>query len=348
MITIKEIAKEAGVSIGTVDRVLHNRGRVSREAQEKVNAVVEKAGYKPNTVAQGLAVRKKGLKICFMVPETTYNPFFKDVEEAAVRKAKELEAYGVRVEFLKLRTNREAKAVQDNIKGIEKIIKDADGLATIGLEAKEILYCVEAMEKQKKPVVFYNSILNGRKYLAYVGCDYEKSGRLAAGLCALAGGKNARVCMFSEGLKEAASSFERIVGFRKEAEAHYPQMKIEGCWQILDDPVENNIQVEKMLAEYPDVNVVYIANPADYKICELIHRADTNHQLKIVTNDVVETFAQMMEDGVVDATISQQPKVQGALSLEILFRYLAFGEKPKEKNCYTELHIHILQNLYQN
>ena len=43
MITIKEIAKEAGVSIGTVDRVLHNRGRVSREAQEKVNAVVEKA-----------------------------------------------------------------------------------------------------------------------------------------------------------------------------------------------------------------------------------------------------------------------------------------------------------------
>ena len=47
MITIKEIAKEAGVSIGTVDRVLHNRGRVSREAQEKVNAVVEKAGYKP-------------------------------------------------------------------------------------------------------------------------------------------------------------------------------------------------------------------------------------------------------------------------------------------------------------
>lgn len=54
-----------------------------------------------------------------------------------------------------------------------------------------------------------------RKYLAYVGCDYEKSGRLAAGLCALAGGKNARVCMFSEGLKEAASSFERIVGFQE-------------------------------------------------------------------------------------------------------------------------------------
>ena len=151
MITIKEIAKEAGVSIGTVDRVLHNRGRVSRDAQEKVNAVVEKAGYKPNTVAQGLAVRKKGLKICFMVPETTYNPFFKDVEEAALRKAKELEAYGVRVEFLKLWTNREAKAVQDNIKGIEQIIKDADGLVTIGMEAKEILCCMEAMEKQKKP-----------------------------------------------------------------------------------------------------------------------------------------------------------------------------------------------------
>ena len=57
--TIKDIAQMAGVSAGTVDRVLHNRGDVSQKSKEKVQKVLDEINYQPNVFAIGLAAKKK-------------------------------------------------------------------------------------------------------------------------------------------------------------------------------------------------------------------------------------------------------------------------------------------------
>ena len=57
--TISQIAIEAKVSIGTVDRVLHNRGRVAQETKEKILAIAKENGYEPNTFARNLKLSKK-------------------------------------------------------------------------------------------------------------------------------------------------------------------------------------------------------------------------------------------------------------------------------------------------
>lgn len=54
-IRIVDIAKMAGVSVGTVDRVIHNRGRVSEENRKKVQAILEMVHYQPNLMARSLA-----------------------------------------------------------------------------------------------------------------------------------------------------------------------------------------------------------------------------------------------------------------------------------------------------
>ena len=54
-IRIVDIAKMAGVSVGTVDRVIHNRGRVSEENRKKVQAILEMVNYQPNLMARSLA-----------------------------------------------------------------------------------------------------------------------------------------------------------------------------------------------------------------------------------------------------------------------------------------------------
>ena len=97
MATIKEIAERAGVSIGTVDRVLHNRGMVSEKTREKIMKIVRELNYQPNQTAQGLAVMKKKLKLGFFTIEGVKHPYFIDVVCAAEQKAKELEQYGVQV-----------------------------------------------------------------------------------------------------------------------------------------------------------------------------------------------------------------------------------------------------------
>ena len=56
---IKDIAELSGVSTGTVDRILHNRGKVSEEAQKKVEKVLKEIDYHPNLIARSLALKKK-------------------------------------------------------------------------------------------------------------------------------------------------------------------------------------------------------------------------------------------------------------------------------------------------
>ena len=57
--TITEIARRAGVSIGTVDRVLHNRSGVSDKSRKKIQAILDEVGYKINLHTSAIALRKE-------------------------------------------------------------------------------------------------------------------------------------------------------------------------------------------------------------------------------------------------------------------------------------------------
>ena len=86
-------------------------------------------------------------------------------------------------------------------------------------------------------------------------------------------------------------------------------------------------------------------NPGNYGICKAIARADEKQQISIITNDLVEEQREMVREGVISATVCQEPEKQGSMPLDILFSYLAYGNVPEEKMCYTHLSIHIAQNI---
>ncbi|MDE7187722.1 MAG: LacI family transcriptional regulator, partial [Lachnospiraceae bacterium] len=88
-----------------------------------------------------------------------------------------------------------------------------------------------------------------------------------------------------------------------------------------------------------------VVNPRDYEICRAIANADEKRQVRIIANDVVEEQADMVRKGTISATICQEPEKQGEMPLEILFQYLAYGTVPEERMQYTNLSIHIAQNL---
>ena len=96
MATIKQIAELAGVSRGTVDRVLNNRGSVNANTAARVREIADKLNYKPNKAGLMLAAQKKNLKIgVILFPDS--NPFFSEVLEGVNAKAKELSAYNFTV-----------------------------------------------------------------------------------------------------------------------------------------------------------------------------------------------------------------------------------------------------------
>ena len=138
---------------------------------------------------------------------------------------------------------------------------------------------------------------------------------------------------------------DRMEGFEKEMKERYPKMKILERRTVTDNQIDNYLSAVEMFRQYPDVDIVYVVNPGDYGICEAIYRADQKRQVRIITNDLTGKVKDMMKKGMISATICQEPKKQGAQSLEILFQYLAYGTKPDSKMCYTDLSIHIAQNI---
>jgi LacI family transcriptional regulator len=87
MVTIRDVAKEAGVSVATVSRIINNKGAASAETINHVKNVIDKLNYKPNALARSLSHQKSNL-IALLVP-TLNNPFFpelvREIENAANR-----------------------------------------------------------------------------------------------------------------------------------------------------------------------------------------------------------------------------------------------------------------------
>jgi LacI family transcriptional regulator len=96
-LTIKDIAKLAGVSRGTVDRVLHDRGRVDPEVEQRIRAIVRECNYQPSRAAQQLSMRRQKLKIGFLC-RTDTNGFWSIVIRSAEQMERELSEYGITVE----------------------------------------------------------------------------------------------------------------------------------------------------------------------------------------------------------------------------------------------------------
>lgn len=348
MASIKDIAKEAGVSIGTVDRVLHHRGRVSDETKARIEAVMEELKYKPNQLAQGLAVNKKKLNLCFLVLDSERNPYYYDVKKAAEKRAAKLKQYGVTVNICVIDPDQAMRSCLPE--DVTEALEHTDGIATIGFAMPQFVEKFKQARDKNIPIVFYNSRLDEIESLAFVGCNYINSGRLAAGIAARIGGTDARIGVFSEGYdrnSEIVSYSERMVGFQKEIEEQYPSMSIVDTRNIELDFRQNIETVKDVLRMHPDMNIAYIVNPADYKICEEIYKADKEHKIKIITNDLVGRQIDMVKHDIISVTICQEPEKQGDKPLDILFQYLAYGIKPKEVNIYTKLSIHIAQNLYE-
>lgn len=342
MVTIIDIAKKAGVSRGTVDRVLHNRGRVSPEKVELIRRCAEEMGYQPNIAGKCLAARKKKLRFgfCYMVGKLT--PFYKKVYEEAKKYSETLIQYGIEVCFFPI-SIEELNNEQFILEFTQK--NQMDAWAMSGIFGEMYLKSLHTLNMRPVPIVSYNTDIHER--IAYVGCDYVQSGRLACGLAAIMTDNQASIGILSY-FANSISSKLRIQGFRQELEECYPQMNIADTvyLNLQMDEFDVFLTVKKMIERHPEINIIYFANPGDYMVCKAINKVAERRKIKIITYDLEsEELINLIKDGKIDVTIGQEPEKQGRIPLEILFNYLVLGIKPEKDWYKTELSIHIKQNI---
>lgn len=141
-VTIEDIAREAGVSIATVSRVINKTKPVSAELRDRVYEVIEKNHFKPNSLAQGL-ITKKTNTIGIIVPDISNAVFGKLTK--GINSVFAQEGYTVVLCESQGELEKELKLL-----GILEE-KQIEGLLFAGVDVNHTL--VERMRKRNYPVV---------------------------------------------------------------------------------------------------------------------------------------------------------------------------------------------------
>ncbi len=351
VITIQDIADEVGVSRGTVDRVLNHRGRVAKETADQVNAAAERMGYRKTLAGSSLAMKRKKLQLGFIYVDHEDAIFHRIVYDAARQEARELAQYGVTVHFLPIREIREfQRDCKRRVQNFMQKHPEIGGWAAVGDFAAILHEIWEEWGQTPLPIVTYNmDIADKTKRLCYVGCDYEKAGRIACGLAALMTGEHGRVLIASEDTGDIPSYMDRRNGFLDEMK-RYPSMEVVDEEYLTENGLQDRSgfqnRMRKIFAERNDIDVLYLLNPSDYSICDIVQRVTGNKKLRVITNDLVTDLQrQMLQDGRITATIDQEPERQGKKPLAILFRYLAMDREPEQDWYETHLSVIVRQNM---
>lgn len=337
MTTIREIAELAGVSRGTVDRVLNNRGAVNEKTAEKVRAIAEALDYHPNRAGMALAAQKKKYKIGVILFSED-NPYFDQVMEGVLSKAAELAEYGIttctrRVDF-------DTAAQLSAIHSLRE--EGVHGLMLAPYNDPRIREEINRLSEENIPVVTVNTDIEGSQRIAYVGSDYYIGGRTAAGLLSLMTEGEIPLGVIT-GSSHVLCHTERIRGLQETLAASYPRIRIADIRENHDDEITSYKQTTAMLRENPEIQALFFAAAGVTGGCRAAE--ESSRRLKIVTFDEVPSTIALLKRGVISATISQQPRRQGARSLEILFDALTSGELPEEPEQFVEHAIRIRENI---
>ncbi len=338
MATIKEIASLAGVSRGTVDRVLNHRGAVNPQTEAKILEIVRALDYKPNKAGIVLAAQKKNLKLGVVLLGLG-NPFYDDVLSGVHEKAAELEGYNCSVLI-----RQTDYSLEQQLNAIEELAAEGiNGLAISPYNDKAVREKINALCNQGIPVVTLNTDIENSRRIAYVGSNFYRSGETAAGLMHLMTGGDVFVGIVS-GSQNVLCHTERIAGFRHVTDS-YQNIRILHIVNNNDDDAESYELTSGLLSKYPQINALYFTAGGVYGGCRAVMALGRHKNMTVIANDMVPTTREFMEKGLIAATICQQPFLQGYTPLTILFTYLTTGEAPVSEHHYVDVDIRIKENL---
>ena len=241
MISIREVARLAGVSASTVSRVINGTAKVEPEKKARVLQVIEETGFVPNEVARTL-FRKSAKTIGLIVPSIR-NPYFTEL-------ASHIDAYALQSGFRPFLCNtgydpeKEKAAVQM--------------LVSMNADAIIVASCSEHLQETLNncpiPVVALDAALYGTDVEACIYCDYYEGARMSTEYLIEKGCQNI-VCI--KGPQHRYSARARYQGYLDVCrERNLPEQTVD-CDYDFDRGIA---MTEELLRTYPDVDGIIACN----------------------------------------------------------------------------------------
>ncbi len=316
-ITIKQIAEKAQVSVGTVDRVLHNRGEVAEKTKKRILEIAAAGNYKTNVFARSLKMNQV-FKLAIILPKD--NEYWQTQNEGIRNASDQYSQLGVTVEFFTFdRHNKDSFLVQSH-----KAISSApQGIILAPLLHDEALEVCAKIKDLEIPFVFVDSNLEGTEPLSFIGQDSKQSGLLAAKLLNIGYDQGHKCIIIRDTNFDSLNKSidERIEGFKN----FYQENN-------LDPNLIEEIEVKKNFERLTSILEVhrakkepillFVPNSRSHEIAKIIKQTESKPFCRVLGYDLVKENIDCLNSELVDFIIHQNPKIQGSLAVETLYKSL--------------------------
>ena len=297
--TVHDIAREAGVSLATVDRVLNARAGVREKTIEKVQAAVKRLGYVRDTYAANLA-RQREYKFVFVLPDGAGQ--FVDTLRAALK-----EAYASQIaDRVSLRTvtapSHDPHAIVRTLKSLAR--KGVDGVAIMAPETPQVRDAVARLKEDGLAVVAIASDLPNSPRDYFIGINNIAAGRSAALLMGRFIGRPGEVMVAANSMR-SRDSLERRLGFDQVMLSDFPGLTALPSIESYDDPGRMRAIVEEVVARRPGLTGVYSMGSGNGALLEALRRCDKLRDLVVIAHELTPTTRKGLLADEVAAVIAQ-------------------------------------------
>lgn len=339
-ITLQQIAEAAGVSRGTVDRALNNRGRINPEVAEKIKTIAKEMGYQPNRAGRALAMAKRSIKIGVIL-QAMDTPFMQEVYQGVLDAKSEAERMGAEVKIKKIKKTDPEKVIEtmQNMRAI-----GCSGIALVPVEDDGLKEMIDEFAKEEIPVVTFNSDIEESARICFIGQDTFQSGRAAAGLMSEIIRENGVVQVIS-GYPKNRGHRNRTTGFLKELKTLRPDIETLEVRYNYDDNQEAEEIMREVLESHPDIGGIYLTAAGSEGVCKVLEEKKLEGKIKVISNDLTEGNEKYLRSGAIRFLLGQNSFVQGYEPVMTLFRKLFDGVDPEKEYGYTEIEIKTKYNI---
>lgn len=297
---IVDIAREAGVSTATVDRVLNRRPGVRETTVQRVLKIAGNLDYLPEA-SLFESLRPKPLRLSFLLPSGT-NRYLRMLGDMVASSEEHLTPFNVRCKNYFIEGfNPEVLAERLLYHG-----RRSDGVAFMAFEHPRVREAVAILAEEGIPVVTLVSDLTHSRRVAYVGLDNRAAGRTAGLIVGRFAGGRGAVALIA-GSRSYRGHEEREVGFLSLIGEMFPAMRVVGLREGQDDAEKNRRETRQLLEQFPDLVGIYNIGGGADGVALALKDAGRDQKVVLVGHGLTPDTRSLLIDGAMDAVLTQPP-----------------------------------------
>jgi LacI family transcriptional regulator len=299
---IPDIARAAGVSTATVDRVLHGRMPVRPATAQRVLKAAAELQYLPDAELWR-SLRPPPMELAFLLPAGT-NRYLRMLGDSIAGARDAVVPYHVQCRVHYIDSFDPAKVAA----ALRRHGRAAQGLAFMALEHPRVREAVEELAAAGVHVLTLISDLAQSRREAYVGMDNRAAGRTAATLIGrFLGPRTGSVAMIAGSLAYRGHE-EREMGFLRLMQDEFPSLKVVGVREGRDDADTNHRLARALLKQHPDLVGLYNIGGGAEGVGRALKERQRDPNTVFVAHGLTPDTRALLIDGTLDAVINQHPQ----------------------------------------